>query len=430
MTTAVREPDLTWYKGQSAQHGVLPRCPFASVERCPRFYQSLALLGEAGFATTIDPGEDQRLQSTWQESDLWPRTAEQASAIMGPSENPKHFLNFCPEVLFDRFGVFAHSLHEYADEIDQEVAHRRLRARHAASKDWAWNWAHVAPIHYTDCSLYSALMSRGGDSLPISFQVMSTGRNDLDPLRVAVSLIADSDLLIQIANAAGLRFDLTLSERDASAHKTRVRALLPRLLAAYDALNEEGRLIAARAAVKAIQNSGAVPDQALRESLAQAGWELRDSGFVVKAPETREMFFPKGSPWDAFVVIRAAFAEATSTITVIDAYCDGTVFKMLAQRPLDILHVRILCSRGADGVAAEAKVFSAQHPGTTIEVRRTKDFHDRFILLDGKTCIHVGASIKDAGKTAFMVSRVEDDRNREALIKQAEESWSAATPVS
>jgi hypothetical protein len=29
------------------------------------------------------------------------------------------------------------------------------------------------------------------------------------------------------------------------------------------------------------------------------------------------------------------FAEATATITVIDAYCDGTVFKMLAQRPLD-----------------------------------------------------------------------------------------------
>jgi hypothetical protein len=113
------------------------------------------------------------------------------------------------------------------------------------------------------------------------------------------------------------------------------------------------------------------------------------------------MFFPKGSPWDGFVVIRDVFAEATATITVIDAYCDGTVFKMLAQRPLDKLHIRILCSKGADAVSAEAKAFTAQHPGATAEVRKTKDCHDRFILLDGKTCIHIGASIRDAGKTAW-----------------------------
>jgi hypothetical protein len=428
MAADVREPDLEWYKSQSARHGVLPRCPFASVERCPRFYQSLALLGEAGFATTIDAAEDRRLQAGWQRSDLWPRTREQASAVMGAADDPKHFLNFCPEVLFDRFGVFAVNLHGYADEIDLEVAHRHLRDSHAAVKDWAWTWASVTAIHYSDCSLYSPL-NGGTDHLPLSFQVMSNGRNDLDPLRVAVGLIADSDVLVQIANAAGLRFDLSLSERDAATHKTRVRALLPRLLAAYDGLNEEGRLSAARAAVITLQRTNAVPEEMLRESLANAGWELRDSEFVVKAPATREMFFPKGSPWDAFVVIRDVFAEATASITVIDAYCDGTVFKMLAQRPLAKLHIRILCSKGADALGAEAKAFTAQHPGATIEVRKTKDFHDRFIVLDGKTCIHVGASIKDAGKTAFMVSRVEDDRNREALIKQAEDSWAAATPV-
>ena len=39
---------------------------------------------------------------------------------------------------------------------------------------------------------------------------------------------------------------------------------------------------------------------------------------------------------------------------------------------------------------------AAQRPGVTIEVRRTKDFHDRFIVVDGKTCVQVGASIKDA----------------------------------
>ena len=241
--------------------------------------------------------------------------------------------------------------------------------------------------------------------------------------------IGDSDLLVRVGTAAGLRFDLTVNERQDASHKTRVRALLPRMLAAYDALNDEARLVAARAAIAELRKPGGVPPETLTESLGRAGWELREADLVVKSAETREMFFPKGSPWDAFVVVRDVLAEAASSITIIDAYCDATVFKMLVQRPLDKLRVRILCSKGADGVAAEAKAFAAQHPGVTIEVRRTKDFHDRFIVLNDKMCVHVGASIKDAGKTAFMLSRVEDESNRVALLKQAEETWTAATAV-
>lgn len=348
---------------------------------------------------------------------------------MGWSEDPKHFLNFCPEVLFDRFGLFAGGLNGYPDEIDQGVAHARLRERNAPPSDWGWTWAYVTPMHYTDCPLYSPLASGGAGEVSSSSRIMAHDRNDLDPFRVVVGSIGDSDLLVRVATAAGLRADLSLNEGDSVSHKTRVRALLPRILAAYDGLPDDSRLTAARAAIAEIRKTAAVSDDALSESLGRAGWELRDSEFVVKSPETREMFFPKGSPWDAFVVLRDIFAEAKTTITVVDAYADTTLFKMLAQRPLDKLHVRILCSKGAEGVAAEAKVFSAQHPGVTFEVRRTKDFHDRFIVVDEKTCVHVGASIKDAGKTAFMVSRVEDERNRDALLKQAAASWDAATAV-
>ena len=74
----------------------------------------------------------------------------------------------------------------------------------------------------------------------------------------------------------------------------------------------------------------------------------------------------------------------------------------------------------------------ALHPGNppteeVIEVRRAKDFHDRFVVLDGARCVHIGASINGAGKTAFMISAVEDPANRGALLQQIESSWSAAT---
>jgi hypothetical protein len=64
-----------------------------------------------------------------------------------------------------------------------------------------------------------------------------------------------------------------------------------------------------------------------------------------------------------------------------------------------------------------------------IQVRQAKDFHDRFVVLDGTSCVHVGASINGAGKTAFMISKVEDASNRDALIKQIEISWAAAVPL-
>jgi hypothetical protein len=167
----------------------------------------------------------------------------------------------------------------------------------------------------------------------------------------------------------------------------------------------------------------------LAEALARAGWELRETDFVVHSPETREAFFPKGSQWDAFVVLRDLFAEAKETVAIVDAYCGTKVFQMLEERSLDKLHVRILCSKYADAVAEGARAFTAQHGGVTVEVRKVHDFHDRFIVLDDNICVHLGASIKDAGKTAFMVSRIEDHRNRDAMLKQLDESWAGGTPV-
>jgi hypothetical protein len=150
------QPDFTWYQSVSKTNNLLPRCPFASVHRCPRFYQSLSLLGHAG-STEIDPGADSKLKKYWESTDLWPVTLEQATAISGPKDSHGHFMNFCPEVAFERFGLFASDLHEYADETDHDLAHARLARDMTPSADWRWYWATVNPMHYSQCPLYSLL---------------------------------------------------------------------------------------------------------------------------------------------------------------------------------------------------------------------------------------------------------------------------------
>ena len=77
------QPDLKWYTEISASKTLSPRCPFASVHRCPRYYQGVALLGETGVATTIDPAEDAELLERWKRTDLWPVVREQETSVMG-----------------------------------------------------------------------------------------------------------------------------------------------------------------------------------------------------------------------------------------------------------------------------------------------------------------------------------------------------------
>lgn len=253
----------------------------------------------------------------------------------------------------------------------------------------------------------------------------------LDPFRVIVGVIAsrqDSDLLVDLVSATGLRFDPSLSNAESYSNKTRLRALRPRIVAARDELEDSAGLGVASTLVRALAVDESLLAIAI-ESLRRVGWDIQDGELVAVDPDVREMFFPKGSRWDAFVALRGLIAEAANSLTIVDGYCDSTVFQLLAARADRPLSVRILCWKSAAAVSGEAKAFCAQHTGWAVEVRLAQDFHDRFIVLDGDRCVHIGASINGAGKTAFMVSRVEDTGNRGALLKAIEDSWTASARV-
>lgn len=156
-------PNREWYSKLSQERAVSFRCPFATVEACPRYYQSLSLLGSAG-STKIPETEDERLLKHWKSSDLWPRTDEQATCLFGEPGNPSCYSNFCPEVTFERFGYFASDLTRHGDEIDSAVAHRQLISESAPPGHPRWSWASCANQHFTECSLYAVLLHRSKNS--------------------------------------------------------------------------------------------------------------------------------------------------------------------------------------------------------------------------------------------------------------------------
>ena len=149
-------PNFQWYSAESHKLGLSPRCPFASVHSCPRYYQSLSLLGQAG-CTSIPAEEDTALKERWQRHSLWPVVREQETSTAGDGQTTRSFHKFCPEVLFDTFGYFATFLARYADELDSDMAAQRLGKEGAPSDDPRWAWAFCTSQHYTECPLYSCL---------------------------------------------------------------------------------------------------------------------------------------------------------------------------------------------------------------------------------------------------------------------------------
>jgi len=150
--------NIDWYSSVSSQKKLPPRCPYANIDRCPRYYENLSLIGSAGITTALQASEEERLLKKWEKSEHWPKLKEHASSIWD-YHNGKSFSNFCPEVTFDIFGLFASELHPYADKIDTHHAHAQLAKNGASANDCRWQWSSITPLHYSECRLYSQLVS-------------------------------------------------------------------------------------------------------------------------------------------------------------------------------------------------------------------------------------------------------------------------------
>ena len=156
----------------------------------------------------------------------------------------------------------------------------------------------------------------------------------------------------------------------------------------------------------------------LRSAVEQLRWQL---------PEPTEAFHPAGSQHDAYVQIRGIIQTAKSELMIVDTYVDGTLWSLLSNVGQS-LTIRVLTMKTTADFSLEAKHFVAQH-GAQVEVRTTLDYHDRFLVVDGMTIWHLGASIKDAGKKEFAMTALESPVIRGSVLADVETTWNAASPM-
>lgn len=253
---------------------------------------------------------------------------------------------------------------------------------------------------------------------------------ELDPWRVILSCLFEkvgSYDIPQIIDKAGLPVDWSLTERQDYSHGYRKAAYRPRINKAYEALSREHRLRVAYIVAEELTHRDYTTE--LDTALRRIDWCTESERLAPADAAVRELFFPRDSQHDAYVAIRQVLQKARTSIKVIDPYLDGSIFTVVGRVSAAALQVQLLTSKVPNDFIHEARKFLQQHKNFKIDIRRTKDFHDRFIMIDDRECWHLGCSIKDAGSKVFMMSQIEDQKHRASLTATLSKTWSSADRI-
>ena len=82
----------------------------------------------------------------------------------------------------------------------------------------------------------------------------------------------------------------------------------------------------------------------------------------------------------------------------------------------DGVNVLIVTSGNGNLTDKDIAKFNSQYPKLTVKI--SKDFHGRFLIIDRKEVYHIGASIKDAGKKSFGITKLEMEELTKSLLSK------------
>lgn len=120
----------------------------------------------------------------------------------------------------------------------------------------------------------------------------------------------------------------------------------------------------------------------------------------------RQGIFFDGQIFDAYQFVSDLIRIARKSIIVIDNYIDDGVLTVLSKANKKV-QITILTKTISKQLALDVKKYNEQYPAITI--KEFHNSHDRFLIIDGKTIYHFGASLKDLGKKWFAFSKFDKD---------------------
>ena len=137
--------------------------------------------------------------------------------------------------------------------------------------------------------------------------------------------------------------------------------------------------------------------------------------YIAANTEVKQNVFFDGQIYDAFSFIIGLVKKAKKEIILIDNYVDVNTLNILCKKNQGVDVTITTAGKGSLSTKDVTK-FNAQYP--KLSVKTTMDFHDRFLIIDKAEVYHIGASIKDAGKKSFGITKIEDKDLVKSLVNK------------
>ena len=135
--------------------------------------------------------------------------------------------------------------------------------------------------------------------------------------------------------------------------------------------------------------------------------------YIATTKEVKQKIFFNGQIYDAFSLMVELVERAGTELILIDNYVDINTLNILSKKK-DGVNVLIVTSGNGNLTEKDIAKFNSQYPKLTVKI--SKDFHDRFLIIDRKEVYHIGASIKDAGKKSFGITKLEVEELTKSLL--------------
>lgn len=135
-----------------------------------------------------------------------------------------------------------------------------------------------------------------------------------------------------------------------------------------------------------------------------------DMQFVKSKIENDELqinqgIFYNGQIYDAYAFVNDLLKSAKSEVTLCDNYIDDTIFTLCSKYPK--IKFTIYTHTINKSLKLDYEKYKKQYEN--IELKETKEFHDRFLIIDEKQVYHIGASLKDLAQKVFAFSKIDID---------------------
>ena len=135
--------------------------------------------------------------------------------------------------------------------------------------------------------------------------------------------------------------------------------------------------------------------------------------YIATTKEVKQKIFFNGQIYDALSLMVELVEKAEKELILIDNYVDVNTLNILSKKK-DGVNVLIVTSGKGNLTDKDIAKFNSQYPKLTAKI--SKDFHDRFLIIDRKEVYHIGASIKDAGKKSFGITKLEVEELTKSLL--------------